>query len=102
MSTSDVPDNHYAEREAYIRATLESNNLIPHLMQRALERGFSENAAAVTYIIGEIARDDTTYEAAVAGHYEPEQYSLLADIYLARLQEKLARRQTDAPSEHRR
>ena len=102
MSTSDLPDDHYAQRETFIRRTLESNNLIPHLEQCAKDRGFSETAAAVTYIIGEIARDDTTYEAAIAGHYEPEQYSLLADICLARLQEKLAKRQTGQPTEHHR
>jgi hypothetical protein len=103
--TSQKPndDEKYAQREALIRQILESANLMPTLEACAAKRGFTESAGAVTYVIGEIARDETTYRAAIDGAYEPNEFSLLTDIYLSKLQQSVAKRAgPGGDSQHRR
>ncbi len=78
-------------REQALREKLETNGLVASLRQRALDRGFGKTphnlTYAVSYIIRELARDDTAYDAAAQDYYGPEEYLLLADIYLTRLEE---------------
>lgn len=105
MTNPDPVDDSeiYAKREALIRHILESGDLIPVVEDCAKRRGFTESAAAVTYVIGEIARDESTYQAAIDGHYEPNEFSLLADITLAKLQAKVAEYKGQSnDSQHRR
>lgn len=88
---NDNDDEKYTQREAFIRNQLNEKGLIPKLEEMARVRGFTENPAnAVAYVISEFARDEKAYQDAVSGSYEPEQYSLLADIRMSKLQQQAA------------
>ncbi len=89
----------YAQRETFIRAALEKNQLIGHIEERARRRGFEKDTeAAVNYVISEMARDETAYQAVTGGYYEAEQYSVLADMYLQTLHESVAKRKGPIPT----
>lgn len=85
-------DTEFAQREAYIRAQLAEDGKLEDIEVFAQEHGFRDPAAAIKYVISEMARDDEQYRRMTNSRdiYTSDEFAQVVYLHLENLKRTIS------------